>query len=113
MEFIAQYLVLRVFPTHPQILTTGTGAVLKSAVALGALAPGPGATLIDAHHLYTSVVQMMRLTVGEEFDPQHGARGVLRRIAAAAEVPDFARLDLQLRDMRKTIRTIFNSLLGP
>jgi glutamate-ammonia-ligase adenylyltransferase len=55
---------------------------------------------------------MMRLTTEGDFDPGNVARGVLRRIAAAADCPDFPRLERQLVETRKSVRALFRQLLG-
>ena len=112
IEFIAQYLVLAHAHAHPDIVATGTEAVLKVARDLGLLSPADGELLLDAHRLYARVTQMTRLTLGEDFVPGKIARGVERRIAAAAQAPDFARLDRQLEETRTQVRATFERLLG-
>jgi hypothetical protein len=54
---------------------------------------------------------MMRLTTEGAFDPVKVARGVLRRIAAAADCPDFPRLERQLLEVRSSVRALFRQLL--
>ena len=56
-------------------------------------------------------MQMMRLTTEGAFDPVKVARGVLRRIAAAADCPDFPRLERQLLEVRSSVRALFRQLL--
>ena len=58
------------------------------------------------------MTQMQRLAVNGRFDPKRAATGVLRRIAAAAELPDFARLERELLERREETRAIFERLLG-
>ena len=54
---------------------------------------------------------MMRLTIEGPFDPARVAGGVLRRIAAGADCPDFQRLERQLVETRKMVRGLFHKLL--
>lgn len=67
--------------------------------------------LVGAHALYTRVMQMLRLTIGENFDPASVAPGVLRRIAFAAHAPDFRAVESDIADRRTQVRRIFTALL--
>ena len=112
VEFIAQYLALAHANAHREILVMGTGEVLKVATALGLLSAADGELLCEAHRLYARVTQMTRLTLGEDFVPGKIARGVERRIAAAAEAPDFPRLERQLTETRAQVRALFERVMG-
>jgi len=112
VEFIAQYLVLLHSKTYPQILETDCALVLQKSGEVGILDPADADLLVGAHRLYSTVTQMMRLTIEGSFDPKTIAKGVLRRIAAAADCPDFVRLERQLTETRQNVRTLFNRLLG-
>ena len=112
VEFIAQYLSLRHCAEHPEILSVETAQVIANAGRLGVLAQADADLLVEAHRLYSTVMQMLRLTTEGAFDPAKAAAGVLRRIAAAADCPDFARLERQLLEMRKLVRALFERLLG-
>jgi glutamate-ammonia-ligase adenylyltransferase len=67
----------------------------------------------EAHALYSGVMQMLRLTIGESFDPKEVAPGVLRRIASAANAPDFRGVESDIAARRIEVRRIFRELLGP
>jgi glutamate-ammonia-ligase adenylyltransferase len=111
LEFIAQYLSLRHAAERPDLLHPSTRMVLRRAGELGFISPSQAETLIRAHTLYTAVMQMLRLTVGESFDPSLAAAGVRRRIAAAAQVPDFRAVESDIAEHRIETRRIFNELL--
>lgn len=111
LEFIAQYLVLRKANACPDILDGSISSVVKKAGLLNALSPDQSDTLSGAHVLYTSIMQMLRLTIGETFDPANAAPGVLRRIAFAAHAPNFRAVESDLADRRTQVRRIFNELL--
>jgi glutamate-ammonia-ligase adenylyltransferase len=113
IEFIAQYLVLRHATAHPAMLDADPQAVLMEAERAGVLSPDHAVTLRSAHHLYATVTQMVRLAIEGDFDPKQVAAGVLRRIAAAAQSPDFPRLARQLDETRQEVRRIFETLLKP
>ena len=111
VEFIAQYLALRHGADHPELLVVETARVLANAGRLGLIPAADADRLVQAHRLYSTVVQMMRLTTEGAFDPANIARGVLRRIAAAADCPDFPRLERQLVETRGSVRALFRRLL--
>ena len=111
IEFIAQYLALRHGADHPDLLTPETAGTLANAGRLGLIPAADADRLVEAHRLYSTVVQMMRLTTEGAFDPANIARGVLRRIAAAADCPDFPRLERQLVETRGSVRALFHQLL--
>ncbi len=112
LEFIAQYLSLRYAYDNPDMIHVETVHLLRSASAAGYLAPDQGETLIAAHKLYLILMQMFRLSTEASFDPKQMAAGVLRRIAAAADLPDFRFLENMLSDTRADVRRIFEQILG-
>jgi glutamate-ammonia-ligase adenylyltransferase len=112
IEFIAQYLILRHAGVHRELLTTDTALGISTAARLQVIAPEDADVLVKAHRIYSTVTQMMRLTIDEEFDPSKVACGVLRRIASAADCPDFPRLERELTETRHNVRAIFRKLLG-
>ena len=111
VEFIAQYLALLHAHATPDILAVEPAQVIVNAGRLGLIARGDADRLGQAHRLYSAVMQMMRLTTDGPFDPAKVAKGVLRRIAAVADCPDFARLDRQLVETRKLVRVLFRKFL--
>ena len=86
--------------------------ILRSATAAGLIDAERGERLISAHRLYTILMQMFRLSTEGAFDPTQMAAGVLRRIAAAADLPDFRLLESNLAETRAQVRGIFETLLG-
>ena len=107
-----RFLSLRYSHTHPDILSVSTEEVLLRAAKLGLLETAEGDTLVNAHRLYSNVTQMLRLTLDEGANPDEAAEGVKRRIAAAADLPDFLRLQRDLGETRGAVRRIFNSVLS-
>jgi glutamate-ammonia-ligase adenylyltransferase len=111
IEFIAQYLVLAHAATTPAIVDPSTAAVIVKAGAAGILPPATADLLTDACRVYAAVTQMMRLAIDGPFDPAHVASSVLRRIANSVNLPDFARVELDLREKRAAVREVFLQLL--
>ena len=112
LEFIAQYLALRHAHDHAGMIHVETADLLRSATSAGYLAADQGETLIAAHRLYLTLMQMFRLSTEGSFDPELMAAGVLRRIAAAADLPDFRLLETMLGETRADVRRIFEQVLG-
>ena len=111
VEFIAQYLALRHAEAHPDLLAVEPAQLIANAGRLGLIATADADCLVVAHRLYSTVMQMVRLTTEGAFDPGKTAKGVLRRIAAAADCPDFPRLERQLLETRKAVRSLFHRLM--
>jgi glutamate-ammonia-ligase adenylyltransferase len=112
IEFIAQYLALNHAHNVPSIVHVETAEILRAAAQHGLLDPEQGERLISAHRLYTILMQMFRLSTEGAFDPKVMAAGVLRRIAAAADLPDFRLLESNLAETRAQVRGIFEKILG-
>jgi glutamate-ammonia-ligase adenylyltransferase len=113
IEFIAQTLALEHGGVDRALLAVETAAILRAAQNGGALDPDSAATLLGAHRLYSTVLQMARLTTGLRFRPREAAAGVLRRIAAAVEAPDFSVAEAELGEARRGVREIFARFFKP
>jgi glutamate-ammonia-ligase adenylyltransferase len=112
IEFIAQYLALNHAHERPGMIQVETAEILRVAVRDGLLDPEQAERLISAHRLYTILMQMFRLSTEGAFDPAQMATGVLRRIAAAADLPDFRLLESNLSETRAQVRGNFEKILG-
>ncbi len=112
IEFIAQYLELVHAATVPEILDTATAAVLEKAARLGILAPEDAEVLRPAARLYLDLGQILRLCVAAPFDPKSAGAGLTALLARAADVPDFATLDVHLADTQARVRKSFVRILG-
>jgi glutamate-ammonia-ligase adenylyltransferase len=112
LEFLAQYFILAHAGAQPELARPETREALRAATRAGLIGPGEGETLADAHRLMTAVTQVLRLTLPDDAAPESAASGVKRRIAAAANAPDFARLTADLAQARKRVRAIFERRLA-
>jgi glutamate-ammonia-ligase adenylyltransferase len=112
LEFIAQYLQLVHAAEYPQILDTSTARVLDKARALGLLAAQDAEVLRPAVVLYQSLTQILRLCLSAPFDAKTAGAGLLRLLARAADVPDFAAVDATLIETQARVREAFIRILG-
>jgi [glutamine synthetase] adenylyltransferase / [glutamine synthetase]-adenylyl-L-tyrosine phosphorylase len=112
IEFIAQYLQLVHAATMPEILDTATASVLEKAGRLGILAPEDAEVLRPATRLYQGLSQILRLCISAPFDPTSAGSGLTALLARAADVPDFATLDVHLADTQARVRKSFVRILG-
>ncbi len=111
IEFIAQYLQLVHAHQRPEILDTSTARVLEKALSLRVLAVEDAEILRAAAQFYHDITQILRLCLPGAFDPKTAGPGLLRLLARAADVPDFATLDATLADMQSKVRASFLRIL--
>ncbi len=112
IEFIAQYLQLVHAHERPEILDTSTARVLDKAWALRVLPIEEAEVLRPAVQLYQDLTQILRLCLAGPFDAKAAGVGLLRLLARAADVPDFATLDATLIETQAKVRASFERILG-
>jgi glutamate-ammonia-ligase adenylyltransferase len=112
IEFIAQYLELVHGASHPGILSPETETVLANAASAGLLPPREAEILLPALRLYQALTQLLRLCVAGTFDPAEAPGGLLELLARAGELPDFATLDVHLRETQAAVRASFERIIG-
>jgi len=111
LEFIAQYLQLVHAATTPEILDTATARVFDNAARLGLLDVEDADVLRPATRLYHDLTQILRLCLSGPFDPKTAGAGLLRLLARAADVPDFATLEAHLAETQAKVRRSFMRVL--
>jgi len=112
IEFIAQYLQLIHAHRMPDILDTSTARVLDKAWSLRVLTGKDAEILRPAVELYHDLTQVLRLCLPGKFDPKTAGTGLLRLLARAADVPDFAALEATVADTQAKVRESFIRILG-
>jgi len=112
IEFIAQYIQLVHAESLPEILDTSTARVLDKAWAMRVLPVEDAEVLRPAVQLYQDLTQILRLCLTEPFDAKTAGQGLLRLLARAADVPDFATLDVTLIETQTKVRESFVRILG-
>ncbi|MBB4305060.1 glutamate-ammonia-ligase adenylyltransferase [Rhodobium orientis] len=113
IEFIAQYLQLAFGRTHPEILARNTLTALKNALRAGVLGAGDAEVLIPAITLYQDLTQILRLAISGPFKAEDAPLGLKEVLAKAAGLPEFARLEVHLRETEAEVRSVFEHLVGP
>jgi glutamate-ammonia-ligase adenylyltransferase len=111
IEFAAQYLQLVHAAASPELLDPSSERVLEKAARLGILAPQHAEVLRPAARLYHDLTQVLRLCVSGPFDPKTAGPGLLRLLAHAADVPDFATLVAYLIETQARVRKSFEQIL--
>jgi len=112
LEFIAQYLQLVHAAERPEILDTSTARVLDKAWAAGLLAAEEADVLRPAARLYHNLTQVLRLCLSGPFDPKTAGSELLRLLARAADLPNFATLEPHLADTQAKVRASFMRIVG-
>jgi glutamate-ammonia-ligase adenylyltransferase len=120
-EFLAQYLQLRHAAEHPEILTTSTIESFERVAGRGIRAIEDNQTLARAVRLYRRLQAVLRLSVGERFDPKTAPEALRRALIQAAARdpaldtpgPDLAGLEEILRSMQKAVAALFDRHCPP
>ncbi len=112
LEFIAQYLQLAHAYEQPAILDTSTARVLDKARQLKLVSVEDAEVLRPAAQLYHDLTQILRLCLAGPFDAKTAGPGMLRLLARAADVPDFAALNATLVETQGKVRESFVRILG-
>jgi [glutamine synthetase] adenylyltransferase / [glutamine synthetase]-adenylyl-L-tyrosine phosphorylase len=113
VEFVAQYLQLVHGSAFAELLDPSTARVLEKAARLGVLAPEHADVLRPAARLYHDLTQVLRLCVAGPFDPKTTGAGLLRLLARAGDMPDFATLEAHLIETQARVRRSFEAIIGP
>ena len=79
---------------------------------MGVLAVEDAEVLRPATQFFQDLTQVLRLCLPGPFDVKTAGPGLLRLLARAADVPDFATLDATLIDMQTKVRACFVRILG-
>jgi [glutamine synthetase] adenylyltransferase / [glutamine synthetase]-adenylyl-L-tyrosine phosphorylase len=112
IEFIAQYLQLLHGDERSEIISTETDTALIAAAKAGLLPAGEAEILLPALRLYQSLTQILRLCVEGRFRPEVATGGLLKRLAEAGELPDFATLDAHVHESQRQVRGSFERIIG-
>jgi glutamate-ammonia-ligase adenylyltransferase len=112
LEFIAQYLQLVHAAERPEILDTATARVLDKACAAGVLSVEDADVLRPAARLYHNLTQVLRLCLSGPFDAKTAGSELLRLLARAADLPDFATLEPHLSETQAKVRASFYRIVG-
>ncbi len=112
IEFVAQFFSLRYGSRNKNVHHVTTEVVLRNALDAGLIDPEIGNTLLEAHRYYSAIMQTLRLAIDGDFDPETTPSGVLRRIAAAVNLPDFKTAAREISAYRKSVRQAYLDVLA-
>ena len=111
LEFIAQFLQLVHAAALPEILDTSTATVFDNAARLGVLSIEDAEVLRPATRLFHDLTQLLRPCLPGPFDPKTAGSGLLRLLARAADVPDFATLEAHVAETQRKVRSCFERIV--
>jgi len=114
VEFIAQVLQLLHMTDAGFIGSQTTGTALRRLRDAGFLGAAQAGHLIEAEHLWRTILGMLRLTVGQTDSADIGSAGPLLRAAAAAGVPAVDTTDLLHKSeiTAQQVRCLFQQYVG-
>ncbi|MTI17037.1 bifunctional [glutamine synthetase] adenylyltransferase/[glutamine synthetase]-adenylyl-L-tyrosine phosphorylase [Rhodobacteraceae bacterium RKSG542] len=113
IEFMAQFLQLAYGHEHTSILNQKTEKALLAARDAGVLSHSHTDVLVPALQLYEALMQILKLTLSENFNPEEAPKGLLDQLIAASGEPDFSRVVQRLEDHQSDVRAVFEDLIGP
>jgi glutamate-ammonia-ligase adenylyltransferase len=96
----------------PDVVSTDTETVLANAARAGLLPAADADVLLPAHSLLASLLQILRLCMDEIFDPAAAPAPLLKRLAEAADMPDFRSLDAHVRATEAAVRASLERVIG-
>ncbi len=109
LEFIAQTAVL-CGAIRNRGRETGTGRILER-ISPDVLSPQAREELIAAHHLYTTVTQIVRLCLEGEIDPGDIPPGLVDLLLRNADFPGLAVMEAQIEETSRHVQNWFDMLL--
>lgn len=112
LEFIAQYLQLREAPAHPEVLAANTAEVFRKMGEVGVISAEEAATLGNATRIWRNIQGLLRLTVGDDFDPETAPEALKRRLARTGGAADFETLERNLEALSETVGQAYAAWIG-
>jgi [glutamine synthetase] adenylyltransferase / [glutamine synthetase]-adenylyl-L-tyrosine phosphorylase len=112
IEFANQCLTLLHAADLQRLPRPNTGASLTALASAGLLARPLATALQEAWQLQSSLAQLMAITVDGPFDPMAARLPFKRRLAAVAELPDFASLEGHLKTLQAEAHRAMTAVLS-
>jgi glutamate-ammonia-ligase adenylyltransferase len=112
LEFISQYLQLREACGHPEVLDANTAEVFRKLGIADVLSEDEAKTLADATRIWRNIQGLLRLTVGERFEPETAPEALKKRLARTGRAVDFATLERNLAKLGDMVSDTFSRLIG-
>jgi len=112
LEFIAQFLQIVSAAEHPEVLDQNTELALAKLSAAGILSPGDAEILVPASRLYHTLTQLLRLCLDKPFVADEAPRALKELLARASDMPDFATLEVTLKNALTAVHEAFERLVA-
>jgi glutamate-ammonia-ligase adenylyltransferase len=111
LDFLGQALVLAHASERPWPIGRPAADAIGAAAAARLVSEAEARVLLDAHALFTSILQWQRLTIEGPFEPTTVPPAILARLAGAVGLPDAKILLDHLNETRQRVREIFTCTL--
>jgi len=111
IEFMAQHLQLVHAASHPDVLDQNTIQALRKLSAAGLLEQRHAEILIPAARLVNNLTQVLRLCLQGPFRPETAPDGLKELLAKAGEMPDFGRLEGELKQTLSAVAGLFDEIV--
>ena len=112
IEFMAQYLQLIHAHRHPDILDQNTVQALRKLRSADLLDQPYADVLIPGARLVNNLTQVIRLCIQGPFTPEAAPDGLKDLLARAGEMPDFERLQGELRRTLAEVAALFDTVVA-
>jgi glutamate-ammonia-ligase adenylyltransferase len=112
IDFLAQYFSLAHAHEDRRMLSPNPVALLAAAEEAGFIVPETAAALLAARRLYTDTTQLLQTLTDANVVAGRLNSAVRQRLAAAAGLPDFPRLEAELSESRSFVQAIFRQMIG-
>ena len=116
INFIAQYLMLRYAPEHPEVISPNTVHALEGLRAAGVLEPVVAEDLITVHRTWRRIQGFLRLTTGGGLEPNDAPGAIQLALGRcvfpeAAEPVPFRDTDARVRELAALAYQHFQMLI--
>lgn len=111
VEFLAQWAMLRAGACTGGARPAGTRAMI-SAAPDDLISPADKELLLDAFATFTSVLQLLRLCMDEEFSVQAAPHGLAEMLCLELDLPDIRSVEAHLKNTQSAVRELFLRVLG-
>ena len=111
IEFIAQFIQLA---EGKKLLarSSNTRQALVNADVPKIMSVADKDVLLDAFDLFSDLIQLMRLCVVNEFDPDAAPDELKERLFVQVDMPDFSRLAAHLKESQMAVRAVYEKVLA-
>ena len=111
IEFMTQYLQLINASARPDILEQNTVQALRQLRSAELLSQHHAEILIPAARLLNNLTQVIRLCIQGPLVPESAPDGLKQLLARAGEMPDFDRLQGELRRTLAEVAALFDAIV--